>query len=68
MTLRKSTQLVTQRQPVTDNGYVVTKYIDNAIGIGVSPQLTIMNDRPAHITKYGDKASTMSIIILVHAL
>ena len=29
---------------------------------------SIMNDRPPHITKYGDKATRMSIIIVVHKL
>ena len=51
----------------------MTKIIGNAAGIGVSPQLTAqgdqdMNDRPPHITKYSDKATRMSIIILLHAL
>ena len=32
---------------MTDNGYVVTKNIGNAIGIGVSPQLTAISD-PKH--------------------
>ena len=45
----------------------------NAIGIAGSWQLTPQSDpkqnnRPAHITKHGNKATRMSIIILVHAL
>ena len=39
-TLSSSTQLLDQRQTVTDNAHAVTKNIGNAIGIGVSPQLT----------------------------
>ena len=41
MTMNKSIQLLSQRQMVTENPYVVTKNIGNTIGIGVSPQLTV---------------------------
>ena len=33
-------QLLSQRQTVIDNAYVVTKNIGNAIEVGGSPQLT----------------------------
>ena len=46
VTLSKSTQLLSQRQTVTDKVYVVTN-TGNAIGIGLSPQLIAQRD-PKH--------------------
>lgn len=63
-----------KRQTETDNASN-HKNIGNIIGTGVSPELTvqeeiqnIVNDRPAHILKPDDKATKMSMIMLVHTL
>ena len=47
MTMSKSIQLLSQRQMVTENPYIVTKNIGYTIGIGVSPQLTAWGN-PEH--------------------
>ena len=63
MTMNKSIQLLSQRQMVTENPYVVTKNIGNTIGRGVSPQLTVWGN-PKHnewytgsYKKYGTSVS-----------